>query len=448
MAELVPFHQAGSLPPELEAQALELQRKRAIAAALDAQTSQPMQSRMAGDRVVPNTLAEGLTHIGAALMSRNASDRADTLTQELAKKYQSGMIEALARFKSKSEGTEGVPQDYQESDPRPLPRQNKDPQGAAVEAIMSGYGPVVELGKLQFAEEKARKLEREKHYILHPGDIGVRGGVTESTNSNRRQGDKSIPENWKDFLPAGVKPGSSPGTYIGPDGDTIQVKYEDGKPVDSHMVNPLPTNKNADGTPVLPPVRLKPGERYKAGTNMQEVEAIPGSDLYIAQAQKHGKELGALNTIDAATKNATDKIDYILSEKNKGAFNSNFGGYNAMATQYLPGATQDMRKKIESLKSDMKKAGLDVIRSGGSIGQMTEREWPIVERMIDSIDPVLGEKNARDVIGKIKIYIEKLGNSAKEVYHSEWSNTQYFRKPAVPVDEEAAYQAWKAKQGK
>lgn len=170
-------------------------------------------------------------------------------------------------------------------------------------------------------------------------------------------------------------------------------------------------------------VKLKPGEELLPdGT----VRARKGSDLYIKQSSSHAKDYGALQTMNTKTDMATKKIDEVLDKKNESAFNSNFGGYNAKVTKYLPGA-QDVRNKIESIKSDLKTAGLEVIRSGGGIGQMTEREWPIVEKMIDSIDETLSEPAARETFGKIKAYMQKIRDNAKSTYDTEWGDSQYYK---------------------
>lgn len=172
-------------------------------------------------------------------------------------------------------------------------------------------------------------------------------------------------------------------------------------------------------------IKLKPGEHFVQGA----VESIPGSDLYINQSNKHGKDFQALQGVDVKAKSAIAKVDEILGDKD--AFNSNFGGYNAYLTQYLPGASSDTRKKIEGLKSDLKSAGLELMRSGGSIGAMTEREWPIVESMIANISPMLSEEEAAFQLAKVKTRMDQLVKNAQEAYQTEWGNTQFGRKTAA-----------------
>ena len=175
-------------------------------------------------------------------------------------------------------------------------------------------------------------------------------------------------------------------------------------------------------------IKLKPGERFANGG----VESIPGSDLFINQSNKHGKDYQALQGVNAKAKSATDKVDEILTDKD--AFNSNFGGYNAYLTQYLPGASSDTRKKIEGLKSDLKAAGLELMRSGGSIGAMTEREWPIVEAMIANISPMLSEEEAAFQLAKVKTRMDQMAKNAQEAYSTEWGSTQFGRKGGAKPD--------------
>jgi hypothetical protein len=90
--------------------------------------------------------------------------------------------------------------------------------------------------------------------------------------------------------------------------------------------------------------------------------------------------------------------------------------------------------KIESLKSDLKTAGLKAIRAGGSPGQITEREWPIMEQLIDSLHPLMGEENAKTVLQNIQARLERVEDMAKETYTTEWSETQYFKQPEKRSD--------------
>lgn len=171
--------------------------------------------------------------------------------------------------------------------------------------------------------------------------------------------------------------------------------------------------------------QLQKGERWNAEEG--RVDAVPGSKIYVEQSQKHAKSKQAYDTTNLKVNQMNEKINEILDPKNADAFGGNFGGYNAYGTQMLSGENSNLRKKINSFKSNMKGVGLELIRSGGSIGQMTEKEWPIVEQMLGAIDPVLGEEDARIEFGKIQARINNILNNAAGIYQDEWGNTQYYK---------------------
>lgn len=176
------------------------------------------------------------------------------------------------------------------------------------------------------------------------------------------------------------------------------------------------------GTPVP---KLKPGERWNA--EQQRVESVPGSSEYIKQSGQHAKDYAAQKTTEQKMDFAIDRVNELLDPNNKAMIERNFGGYNAYISQFLPGAGLQGKNKVEALKSTLKNAGLEMMRTGGSIGQMTEREWPIVERMIANINPSLSEDDAITELGKIGRFMKNIKDRAQETYQSEWGNTQFYK---------------------
>ena len=184
---------------------------------------------------------------------------------------------------------------------------------------------------------------------------------------------------------------------------------------------------DGSGSSIGPGTKLEKGERWNP--DEQRIETVPGSKLYVAQSNAHGKDRSSLVAVETKTNSAINKIDEILDPKNQAGFDANFSGmvpYGGFVTgRFAP----DSRRKIESLKSDMKSAGLELIRQGGSIGQITEREWPILEAMIAGISPEMTPEAARAEFKKVRAYMNRLKDNAKDAYQTEWGDTQYF-KPA------------------
>jgi hypothetical protein len=184
---------------------------------------------------------------------------------------------------------------------------------------------------------------------------------------------------------------------------------------------------DGSGSSIGPGTKLEKGERWNP--DEQRIETVPGSKLYVAQSNAHGKDRSSLVAVETKTNSAINKIDEILDSKNQAGFDANFSGmvpYGGFVTgRFAP----DSRRKIESLKADMKSAGLELIRQGGSIGQITEREWPILEAMIAGISPEMTPEAARAEFKKVRAYMNRLKDNAKDAYQTEWGDTQYF-KPA------------------
>ena len=176
-----------------------------------------------------------------------------------------------------------------------------------------------------------------------------------------------------------------------------------------------------------PGTKLEKGEVWNEAE--QRIETVPGSKLNIAQSNAHGKDRSSLVAVETKTNSAINKIDEILDPENQAGFDANFSGmvpYGGFVTgRFAP----DTRRNIESLKADMKSAGLDLIRQGGSIGQITEREWPILEAMIAGISPEMTPDAARKEFIKVRAYMNRLKDNARDAYETEWGDTQYF-KPA------------------
>jgi hypothetical protein len=153
--------------------------------------------------------------------------------------------------------------------------------------------------------------------------------------------------------------------------------------------------------------------------------------MYVKQSGLHGKDYAALQGVNQKMDFAIDRVNELLDPKNKAQIERNFGGYNAYITRLLPGAGIEGMNKIDALKSTLKNAGLEMMRTGGSIGQMTEREWPIVERMLANIDPRLNEADAMTELRKVSTFMSNLKENAMKAYETEWGNTQYYKPGAI-----------------
>jgi hypothetical protein len=241
---------------------------------------------------------------------------------------------------------------------------------------------------------------------------------------------KDIPELGK-LLPAQYDPALIPQLAMSAD------KYiESQKPREVAPGNVVlgPDNKAIYTAPFKPErstdiPTLKPGEVWDA--KKQTVMQVPGSAEYNKQSKVHGTDYNATKTVISKMDNAISKVNEILSPENKSGFEGNFGGYNAAITRQFTGNTAKVKKNIETVKADMKSAGLELVRSGGSIGALTEREWPMLEAQIDAIDYMLDEKDAEAAFKRVISTFERIKDQAKDTYQTTWGETQYFKPDAI-----------------
>jgi len=183
------------------------------------------------------------------------------------------------------------------------------------------------------------------------------------------------------------------------------------------------------------------------------------------QAGKHTKDWVTASQEAEKAATAGSNIDQLLTDP---GFDNLFGT-TSIVTRQLPQARRAMGK-LESLKSSLKDAGLQAMRAGGSIGAMTEKEWPMVEAMISGLDERMSPAAAREQIGIIKERINRIAGIAQEGYDMQWGDSDYYKPikrrgdapvvptapaaPAAPAGgaydpaKEARYQAWLRSQGK
>lgn len=186
-------------------------------------------------------------------------------------------------------------------------------------------------------------------------------------------------------------------------------------------------NERARGT-------LKPGYAWDPQDPMKQVP-IPGGPAWRELSSKHADDLqrlGAFAEIADASKATVERI--LDPTKKDSGFNPNFGGVNALAAQYMPSVvpgfkeTQNVRNDLENLKSNLKAQGASLMRGvGGAPGSITEREWPILEKMIESLSPLMGEKEAEEALRRISQRFEGMKQRSLSNYKREWEDSPFFK---------------------
>ena len=125
--------------------------------------------------------------------------------------------------------------------------------------------------------------------------------------------------------------------------------------------------------------------------------------------QKISKSASELRSVEGATADLEAKAQALIAHPGLPAAT----GIAGIAPSIPGGDAAKADALIQEFKAAIKKQGLEMAREGGSIGQMTEREWPIVESMVANIDPVkLGLDGTKAQIAKAVAYAKTLTKRA------------------------------------
>jgi len=169
-------------------------------------------------------------------------------------------------------------------------------------------------------------------------------------------------------------------------------------------------------------VKLEPGQTMTPEGN---IEDVPGSRLYVKNSKAHAGDAKNVAMVNTTTDSTLSDIDKILDPKKASDFDANFG-YGSSISSKLPGA-RDVATKLDSIKAALKEAGLQLFRSGGSIGAMTEKEWPIVQDRIAALNSNMSPDEARRTLADIKSRMDRIRNITNDTYDTQWGATQYHK---------------------
>lgn len=214
-------------------------------------------------------------------------------------------------------------------------------------------------------------------------------------------------------------------TAVWPDGTTkVLGRIGKTKSQGSAAAAPAPTNpfgkiNPADFTPESVKQFLATGN-YGDLVPVDKTGGTRGTEAQrFKQKQQMGKDKIALKSMESELTNLKNQANALKAHKGlrgatgvQGIFPSIPGGDAAQAEVLL-----------EEFKAATKNAGLQLVRQGGSIGAMTEKEWPIVEAMVSNIDPKGGIKQVQDQIDKVVAKMEQVQKNTKSNFDELYSES-------------------------
>lgn len=128
------------------------------------------------------------------------------------------------------------------------------------------------------------------------------------------------------------------------------------------------------------------------------------------------KEMSSLRALDDQVFNLQKASEEIKTHPGLGGATGLMAGISSVPG----GEAKKVENLLEEFKANVKQAGLQLVRAGGSIGQITEREWNIVEGMVAAIDPAAGKEAVRSQIDKVNAKIAQVYENAKMAYSEEY----------------------------
>jgi hypothetical protein len=166
--------------------------------------------------------------------------------------------------------------------------------------------------------------------------------------------------------------------------------------------------------------------------------------LTAAQQLKQSKAT-AKSTFDLRAQD--DDFNSLIKEANNIVGSKGFETVQGISGAFpsLPGSNASKTDAlITGFKSRVKKIGLDQARIGGSIGAMTEKEWPIVEQMVANISPLAGnvKEQMAAVIAKMEAMQVNSRTLHADTYGEETLPKMKTRAPSIPTGAPPAAAGW------
>lgn len=430
------FHTyAKDMSPESQQEAERIAQQEAVSKAMFMQS----QSRTApppymGRRrmIVPPAGPNAFAQIAEGLMSHVMDERNKADKAALMEKDKQQVADALGAYQTQFKGApENAPSDGMGPTRPPVAA---DPRGAIAAAITSQQPLVKTLAAHQEAElnrtEAAKQKQQDK--------------LDQMDAAKALKVDKSIPEDWKKHLPAGTKPGLLAGQYVGRDGDEVQMNFEDGKFVGSKNINPMPSNRNPDGsvrggaahpTTIADPndpnktivVDANTGRKIGDGPKLSQVgSAEQKLELNLPAARQH---------VEMVNQNI-DKLDAALADLNKTPGLENITGTIAGRTWNLTNTATGAQAKLNHIKSNIFTSSLQAMReaskTGGAVGNVSDKEGDKLERTLAALDQAQSTEDFKKNILKAQEQLKTSKAIIQRAFDDQYGGVQSRNPPAAP----------------
>ena len=148
------------LPPEMQIEALQLARKRALADALVQQSMQQENpNQVVAGHVVRYSPLQGIAKLGQAYFGRKAQENADNAQKDLAAKYNTQLAEAVRNYTTKTTGGPETLGEDVAGPTRPfVPASDADKRAAIISGMTSGFSPLANIASQDWKDLMKNQL--------------------------------------------------------------------------------------------------------------------------------------------------------------------------------------------------------------------------------------------------------------------------------------------------
>jgi hypothetical protein len=169
--------------------------------------------------------------------------------------------------------------------------------------------------------------------------------------------------------------------------------------------------------------------RLQLGQLMAEVKRLGveskggtggGKPLTAAQQVKRDKDLAASS---AAIRAQDDEIVTLGADIDKAASSEYLGratGVRGVLPSMPGGKASIIEGELDSIANRLKAQGLKVLREGGGIGAITEKEWDILANQVANIDRKRGPEYVKGELEKVKLRMNGMQRNATQRHYEQF----------------------------
>ena len=423
--------------PELSGEANAIARRRKIAEMMMAQSQEQLPvNQMAGQVVAPVSWTQGLAKLANAYLGKKQADEADKAEQGLASKRQQLVAEELNKVRKIAEGIPGVegiearpertiqaPAPMQPNQVAPnygtvpetvpavagreaVPAVAGDTRKAIIEASMNRLPEVQQWAEMQkYFEAKDTATQDKKDAALQAFqdkkellEMQLIEGRISKDEANKKHF-----ENQQILKQMGI------------DAEARNIKL-------SASLKPEPSIKTetiADPTNPSKSIIIDVNTGRKIGD-------APLTSQQTKAKQNMPKDKTAVDIINRTSDSLLSEIDKLIgSEDGRVKEHPGLRGSVGYFDSKVPPASEaqaNAQALIRGLLSKTSVQGLQSIRQQGSApGSITEKEWPIFQNYLKTIDPSQGEEQFIEQLKELRILTKEFKDSAQNNFNERYS---------------------------